>query len=181
MVMAQCGATRRIGFGSPVKPPYAPTRARFSECDQYFLHLNSTIQLFQLVTRFSGVKDRIKSIKSICENQRRHFTNDCTVSTISFQWCFMFRKAGLTSRLLLNVLLQSGKTTTKKKRVLVKVLLTKKKRVLHKPERKSFAYRSVSCLSSGLLLLCRLRGLVIFRFFCRKTKTKEFCLKARDF
>lgn len=55
----------------------------------------------------------------------------------------------------------------KKKRVLVKVLLTKKKRVLHKPERKSFAYRWVSCLSSGLLLLCRLRGLVIFGFFCR--------------
>lgn len=29
MVMAQCRVTRRIGFGSPVKPPYAPTRAHF--------------------------------------------------------------------------------------------------------------------------------------------------------
>lgn len=63
------------------------------------------------------------------------------------------------------------------KKASVKVLLAnkeeKKKGVLHKPERKSFAYRTVSCLSSGFLLLCRFWGLVPLGFFCRKSKNER--------
>lgn len=48
----------------------------------------------------------------------------------------------------------------------------KKRRGCCIKQRQSFAYRALSCFSSGFLLLRRFRGLVLFGFFCRKIKNE---------